>query len=229
MAEELRVEREAVAQLGQPGSLPSADVAAGLVGELLQHFSDSGALSSSPQLLQRVVKRCADQGELFLLTSPLPRHSSALILAGVHLHAIVACDSASMVAILCKPRAWSQHECLILGHNCMHCAILWASDLQTTRLPSALQSLAFLLLSSQRRSSNTHVVVWQATGACCAHWQSSGRWRHLSAAPTWCPPWQPAASTICSHVPSARCSSLALHLPCISSLSICYATSCPPT
>ena len=68
IAEDVRFEREAAAQLAQPGSLSSEDEASGLVRELLQRGSASGGVPCSQQLLQRVVERCADRSELPLLT-----------------------------------------------------------------------------------------------------------------------------------------------------------------
>ena len=72
IAEEQRFEREAAAQLAQPDSLPNADVAAALVKELLQRTAASGGVPCSQQLLQKVVERCADNGEPIL-------HSQLLI------------------------------------------------------------------------------------------------------------------------------------------------------
>lgn len=63
IAEEVRFEREAAAQLAQPGSLSSADEAYGLVRELLQRAAASYGVPCSQQLLQRVIERCADRGE----------------------------------------------------------------------------------------------------------------------------------------------------------------------
>ncbi|BDA49376.1 hypothetical protein COCOBI_13-4880 [Coccomyxa sp. Obi] len=62
IAEEVRFEREAAAQLAQPGSLSSADEASGLVRELLLRAATSGGVPCSQQLLQRFVERCADRG-----------------------------------------------------------------------------------------------------------------------------------------------------------------------
>lgn len=61
----MRFERDAARQLAQPGSLSSADEASGLVRELLQRAAASGGVPCSQQLLQRVVERSADRGELF--------------------------------------------------------------------------------------------------------------------------------------------------------------------
>ncbi|EIE24939.1 hypothetical protein COCSUDRAFT_47016 [Coccomyxa subellipsoidea C-169] len=61
IAEDHRFEREAAAQLAQPGSLPTADVAAQLVQDIMQRTAASGGVPSQ-QLLQKLVERCAESG-----------------------------------------------------------------------------------------------------------------------------------------------------------------------
>ncbi len=62
IAEDHRFEREAAAQLAQPESLPTADVAAQLVQDIVQRAAASGGIPSQ-QLLQKLVERCAESGE----------------------------------------------------------------------------------------------------------------------------------------------------------------------
>jgi hypothetical protein len=66
IAQDLLFERQAVARLAQPGSLGSAKVARGLLAELLERMRSAGAANTalSPELVQRIVERCAEQGGL---------------------------------------------------------------------------------------------------------------------------------------------------------------------
>lgn len=63
MGADCRSEQEALQQLRQPGSLPSAEVAHTLVHDVTQRTQEHGADDVSQELLQLIAERCSAAGE----------------------------------------------------------------------------------------------------------------------------------------------------------------------
>ncbi len=63
VAGDCRAEQDALLQLRQPGSLPSADAARTLVQDITARSQQHGSGAISQELLQLVAERCIEAGE----------------------------------------------------------------------------------------------------------------------------------------------------------------------
>ena len=63
IARDCKAEQEALQQLSQPGSLPSAEAARSLVHDITARSQQHGPGAISQELLQLVAERCIETGE----------------------------------------------------------------------------------------------------------------------------------------------------------------------
>ena len=70
VAADCRSEQEALQQLRQPGSLPSAEMARTLVHDVTQRAQEHGAGDVSQELLQLIAERCSEAGEHYDMCLP---------------------------------------------------------------------------------------------------------------------------------------------------------------